>query len=78
MADAFAIFPPAALLPPLAADPARLLWALPTAAAISLVYTASRYEAAGVIWRRSAGMFGKTLLFLGAVFAGLYLLSFNL
>ena len=67
-----------ALLPPLAADPGRLLWALPAAAAISLVYTASRYEDAAVIRRRSAGMFGKTLLFLGTVFAALYLLSFNL
>ncbi|QDT15220.1 hypothetical protein [Alienimonas californiensis] len=65
-------------LPPLAADPMRLLWALPTAAAISLVYTASRYEDVPTIWRRSAGMFGKTLLFLAAVFAALYLLSFNL
>ena len=67
-----------ALLPPLAADPGRLLWAIPTAAAISLVYTASRYEDAAVIWRRSAGMFVKTLLFLAAVFAALYLLSYNL
>ncbi len=65
-------------LPPLAADPGRLLWALPTAAAISLVYTASRYEDAAVILRRSAGMFVKTLLFLAVVFAALYLLSFNL
>ena len=69
---------PLAVLPPLAADPARLLWALPTAAAISLVYTASRYEANGVILRRGAGMFAKTLLFLGLAFAALYLLSFNL
>ena len=73
----FALIPPA-LLPPLAADPGRLLWAIPTAAAISLVYTASRYEDAAVIWRRSAGMFVKTLLFLAAVFAALYLLSYNL
>ncbi|NNJ28143.1 hypothetical protein LzC2_42540 [Planctomycetes bacterium LzC2] len=66
------------LLPPLAADPGRLLWALPTAAAISLVYTASRYEDTATIVRRSVGMFGKTLLFLAVVFAALYLLSFNL
>ncbi|MEM9703619.1 MAG: hypothetical protein AAF907_14365 [Planctomycetota bacterium] len=67
-----------AIVPPLAADPGRLLWALPTAAAISLVYTASRYEDTRVILRRSAGMFGKTLLFLAIVFAALYLLSYNL
>ena len=66
------------LAPLLAADPARLLWAIPASLAISYVYTASRYEDFGVILRRGAGMFVKTLLFLAAVFAALYVLSFDL
>lgn len=66
------------LAPLLAADPGRLLWAVPASLAISYVYTASRYEDLGVILRRGAGMFVKTLLFLAAVFAVLYVLSFDL
>ena len=66
------------LAPLLAADPGRLLWALPASLAISYIYTASRYEDVGVIARRGAGMFVKTLLFLAAVFAALYVLSFDL
>ena len=70
--------PSIAVLPPLAADPGRLLWAVPMAAAISFVYTASRYEDGGVILRRGAGMLVKTLLFMAAVFALLFVLSINL
>ena len=73
---------PPAMPPPfaplLAADPARLLWAVPASLAISLVYTASRYEESRTIARHAAAMFAKTLLFLAAVFAALYVLSFNL
>ena len=69
---------PLPFVPLLAADPGRLLWAIPTSLAISLVYTASRYEEPRVIWRRGAGMFAKTLLFLVVVFVALYALSYNL
>ena len=64
--------------PLLAADPGRLLWAVPASLAISYVYTASRYEDVRVIVKRGAGMFVKTLLFLAAVFAALYVLSYDL
>ena len=67
-----------AFSPLLAADPARLLWAVPASLAISYVYTASRYESTATILKRGAGMFVKTLLFLAAVFAALYVLSYDL
>ena len=64
--------------PPLAADAGRLLFALPIAAAICFVYTASRYEDPRVILRRGAGMLAKTLGFLVAAFVLLYFLSRDL
>ena len=64
--------------PLLAADVSKLLWAVPVSLAISFVYTASRFEDRGVIVRRGAAMFGKTVLFLLAAFAVLAMLSWNL
>lgn len=55
------------------------LWFLvPLALAVSLSYTASRYESREVILWRSASFFWKTLLFMAIIFAVLYLLAIGL
>ena len=54
----------------------NVLWyLLPLAVAISLVYSASRFEQPERILRRAARLFLQILLFMGAVFAVLFVLS---
>lgn len=67
------------LLPALFAGDVNRFWYLvPLALAISLAYTASRYELPEVILRRSWTFFWKTLVFMGAIFALLYVLAMGL
>lgn len=66
-----------ALLPAFA-DVNRFWYLIPLAAAVSLAYTASRYELPEVILRRSASFFLKTLGFMAAIFAVLFVLSVGL
>lgn len=72
--------PLAAILPAalLTGDPNRLWYLVPLAAAVSLAYTASRYELTDVILRRAWSFFWKTLAFMAAIFVVLYLLSMGL
>jgi hypothetical protein len=51
---------------------------IPMAFVISLVYNASRYELPEKILRRSARWFVTILLFMGAIFCLLLVLSFGL
>lgn len=51
---------------------------LPLAAAVSLVYSATRFEYPPQILRRSARLFLTILVSMAAVFLVLYLLSWNL
>lgn len=51
---------------------------IPMAFVISLVYNASRYELPEKILRRSARWFVTILLFMGAIFSLLLVLSFGL
>jgi len=58
----------------LAAD--NVLWyLLPLAIVISLVYSASRFELRERIIQRSVRLFLQIMLFMGAVFAVLFVLS---
>jgi phosphatidylglycerophosphate synthase len=67
------------LLPALAvADVNRLWWLIPLAFAVSFAYTASRYELREAIIRRSMTFFWKTLAFMVAIFALLYVLAIGL
>ena len=67
------------LLPALFAGDVNRFWFLvPLALAISLAYTASRYELPEVILRRSWTFFWKTLAFMGAIFVVLYVLAIGL
>ena len=67
------------LLPALIGGDLNRIWYLiPLALAVSLAYTASRYEAQDVIIRRSASFFWKTLAFMALIFAVLYLLAMGL
>lgn len=50
---------------------------IPLAAVISLVYSASRYELPERILRRAVRLFLTIMIFMGSVFAVLWLLSFN-
>lgn len=64
---------------PILAAQVNVTWfLLPLAAVISLVYSASRYELPERILRRAARLFVTILLFMGAVFIVLLLLSFHL
>jgi hypothetical protein len=67
-------------LPPaiLAGDVNRFWYLVPLALAVSLAYTASRYELPEVILRRAWTFFWKTLVFMAAIFAALYLLAMGL
>ena len=56
----------------------RIWYLLPLAAAVSLSYTASRYELTEAILRRSGWFFFKTLVVMSLIFFILYLLSRNL
>lgn len=68
-----------ALLPALLAGDINRVWYLiPLALAVSLAYTASRYEDQEVILRRSWTFFWKTLVFMAAIFVVLYLLAIGL
>lgn len=51
---------------------------LPMALAISLVYSASRFEMPEVILRRSAKLFTTIMVFMGGVFLFLWALSNHL
>lgn len=62
----------------LAGDINRFWFLVPLALAISLAYTASRYELPEVILRRAWTFFWKTLAFMGAIFVVLYLLAMGL
>ena len=48
---------------------------LPLAAGVSLVWTASRYEATDVILKRSLKLFLQILLFMGLILVALLFLS---
>lgn len=63
----------------LAAFAGQQIWFLiPLALAISLSYTASRYESREVILWRSTSFFWKTLLFMAIIFAVLYVMAIGL
>ncbi len=67
------------LEPILAAGHANITWHLiPMAAAISLVYSASRYELTGRIITRAIRLFAPILVIMGAAFLLLLALSYNL
>ncbi len=54
----------------------NVLWyLLPLAIAISLVYSASRFELPDRIMRRAVRLFFQIVLFMGTVFAILFVLS---
>ena len=53
-------------------------YVFPLAAAISLVYSASRYELTERIVRRSARLFGTIVCFMFCVLIALWVLSYNL
>ena len=62
---------------PLFAVQANVLWYIfPLAAAISLVYSASRFELTELILRRSGRLFLQILIFMGVVLTALLLLSY--
>lgn len=64
---------------PLFAADANVSWHLfPLAAAISLVYSASRYELPARILRKAGRLFLTIVLFMVAVFLVLMVLSFGL
>lgn len=52
-----------------------LIYAIPLTAAICLVYSASRFELPEKIMRSAMVMFGKTIGFLGVLYAFLLFLS---
>lgn len=59
--------------------PGGMIWyVVPLAAAISLVYSASRYELPERILRRSVRLFGTITGFMACVLVALWLLSCNL
>lgn len=51
---------------------------LPLAAAVSLVWTTSRYESPEVILKRSVRLFVQILLFMALILGVLFALSYNL
>lgn len=51
---------------------------LPLAAAVSLVWTTSRYESPEVILKRSVRLFVQILLFMALILGVLFVLSYNL
>ena len=62
----------------LSGDINRIWWLIPLALAVSLAYTASRYELTDVIIRRAASFFWKTLAFMAGIFVVLYLMAMGL
>lgn len=62
----------------LLADVNTTWYLIPLAMAISLVYSASRYELPERILRRAVRLFLQIIVCMGIVFGVLYLLSFNL
>ena len=66
------------LVPMLAVAGGMIWYVIPLAAAISLVYSASRYELPERIVRRSVRLFGTITGFMACVLVALWLLSYNL
>ena len=66
------------LFPILAATGGMIWYVIPLSAAISLVYSASRYELSERIIRRSVRLFGTITGFMACVLVALWLLSYNL
>ncbi|MBI1314282.1 hypothetical protein GC176_23550 [bacterium] len=66
------------LLPILAVAGGTTWYVIPLAAAISLVYSASRYELPERIIRRAVRLFGTITGFMACVLVVLWLLSYNL
>ncbi len=66
------------LIPILAVTGGMIWYVIPLSAAISLVYSASRYELSERIVRRSIRLFGTITGFMACVLAALWLLSANL
>lgn len=62
----------------LAAEMNITWYVIPLAAAISLVYSASRYERTDVILRRSLRLFGLIMVCMAAAFVVLLMLSARL
>jgi len=61
------------------AESENILWyLLPLAVGISLVYSASRYEETESILRRAVRLFFQITIFMAAVFAVLWTLSYRL
>lgn len=56
----------------------RTWFLLPLVVVVSLVYSASRYESSDYILRRAARLFLTIMVFMAAVFALLYVLSYGL
>ena len=64
---------------PILAVSNNILWyVLPLAVAVSLVYSASRYEEPESIINRAVRLFFQITIFMAAVFAVLWALSFRL
>ena len=66
------------LFPILAATGGMIWYVFPLSAAISLVYSASRYELPERIVRRSVRLFGTITGFMACVLVALWMLSYNL
>lgn len=62
----------------LAASGNTVWYVFPLAAAISLVYSASRYELTERIVKRASRLFGTIIGFMFCVLIALWVLSFNL
>ena len=57
----------------------NISWYLfPLAAAVSFVWTASRYESTELIIKRSLKLFGQIIFFMAMILIVLYVLSYNL
>lgn len=57
----------------------NITWFLfPLAAAVSLVWTASRYESTPLIMQRSVKLFLQIILFMAVILAVLFALSYRL
>lgn len=66
------------LIPMLAVTGGMIWYVIPLSAAISLVYSASRYELPERIVRRAVRLFGTITGFMACVLVALWLLSSNL
>ncbi|MHC4878667.1 MAG: hypothetical protein ACYTGL_19635 [Planctomycetota bacterium] len=66
------------LVPLLAIAGGNVWYIIPLAAAISLVYSASRYELAERVIHRAIRLFAQITGFMACVLVALWLLSYNL